>query len=1059
MSACARDVEPAEPEGIQMTFTAYQEGHDATKSTVLDGGTQVYWEPGDEIKVFFNGSSGRFISQNAENATSATFTGTLPVVVGGNEGAGITTKTWGLYPYRADAVLDGDAMVTTLPAAQTGRAGSFAKNTNITLAHSEGYGLAFYNVCGGLRFSLTQEGIKRITFEGNNGEALAGKIKIAFEDGGVPVVGEVVAKDSVLTLTAPNGGTFQTGVWYYISALPGPLSGGYKMVFYKETESAKLTSTSSVRFKRGIFGSLANADDGLVFLSQDAVDLGLSVSWGSCNIGANWPEEAGGHYQWAGLTDVTSTSIYLDWDNCPYHTGTSNITGWTKYILSAHASHWSGEGAPDNKTVLDPEDDIAHVTLGDDWRMPTKEEWAELLDPDNCYWVKTRYNGVNGYLVTSKKAGYTDKSIFLPAVGNRDHDIFTKQETGGFYWSSSLYESISRWGWSVVFDGDTLGLYAVGRYGARAVRPVKGSGSGSSGNIQFADPIAKYACVEKFDTNGDGEVSYAEAAAATSLTGLFTNWNTVTSFEEIRYFTGVTSTSGVFTGLNKLTHITIPDNITTLGTFQNCTSLESVVLPESLESLPAYCFDGCSSLTDVTLPTGLTAIPNSAFRNCTSLAVFDVPSALTSIGDYAFSYCTVLTGVEMPVGLRSIGYAAFSDCKAIACVEFPASLTSIGIGAFSGCTALTSVTLVSGVSVGRNAFSGCTALASVELASGVSVGQNAFGGCTALYSVVLPADMITIPDCCFQDCTALASVTWPSALTSIGNYAFDGCRFEGGDYSLTLPSSVTTIGSNAFGYLRHLIIPSTSPVSIQSGSFKADYTYLYVPSNMVEMYKVRTNWSNYADRIRPISDYPIGVTVGGTVGEAVDLGLSVKWASWNVGASAPEDYGAHFAWGETESKEQYNWVSYICCNGSSSTLTLYNTSSSYGKVDNKTTLDPVDDAAHVNWGGNWRMPTDAEWTELMNYCTWTRTTENGVNGRRVTSNKEGYTDKSIFLPAAGSRNDTVLYDVGSLGAFWSSSLDTGTPYFARDVYFRAGDVQHRFGDYRFYGLSVRPVCE
>ena len=227
-----------------MTFTAYQEGSEMTRTAVQDGGTQVYWEPADEIKVFFNGSSGRFVSQNTETATVATFTGTIDVVAGANEGGNANYTTWGLYPYRSDASSDGSSVTTTLPAEQTGRVGSFAKNTNITLAQSSGLNLAFYNVCGGLRFSLTQEGIKRVTFQGNNGEAIAGKIKVAFADG-IPVVQEISEGEKMITLTAPNGGTFQTGQWYYISAIPGSLSSGYKMTFYKESESAKLTSTSS----------------------------------------------------------------------------------------------------------------------------------------------------------------------------------------------------------------------------------------------------------------------------------------------------------------------------------------------------------------------------------------------------------------------------------------------------------------------------------------------------------------------------------------------------------------------------------------------------------------------------------------------------------------------------------------------------------------------------------------------------------------------------------------------------------------------------------------------
>ncbi|MBR3076094.1 MAG: hypothetical protein IKH11_10140, partial [Bacteroidales bacterium] len=116
-------------------------------------------------------------------------------------------------------------------------------------------------------------------------------------------------------------------------------------------------------------------------------------------------------------------------------------------------------------------------------------------------------------------------------------------------------------------------------------------------------------------------------------------------------------------------------------------------------------------------------------------------------------------------------------------------------------------------------------------------------------------------------------------------------------------------------------------------------------------------------------------------------------------------------------KYAYDWSTYKWCNGSFITQTKYNTNSSYGTVDNKTVLDPEDDAAHVNWGGSWRMPTAEESDELITKCTWTWTTQNGVNGRLVT----GPNGKSIFLPAAGLRYDTYLGSAGSNGYYWSSS--------------------------------------
>ena len=210
----------------------------------------------------------------------------------------------------------------------------------------------------------------------------------------------------------------------------------------------------------------------------------------------------------------------------------------------------------------------------------------------------------------------------------------------------------------------------------------------------------------------------------------------------------------------------------------------------------------------------------------------------------------------------------------------------------------------------------------------------------------------------------------------------------------------------------------------------------------------------------------------------VDLGLSVKWATINIGASDIGDYGDYFTWGDTElyyemgyAREEpmthwkegkpngYYGYTFKYHDSSSSTLTKYNTNSSYGIVDNKITLDPEDDAAHVNWGGCWRMPTKAEFVELNNTdnCTWTWTTYYGVNGYLVTSKKPGYVGASIFLPAASCRIGGTLLGVGRDGDYWSSSLNSDSPYKAWNFNFHSGS--HYMNNYeRFVGRTVRPVC-
>ncbi len=194
--------------------------------------------------------------------------------------------------------------------------------------------------------------------------------------------------------------------------------------------------------------------------------------------------------------------------------------------------------------------------------------------------------------------------------------------------------------------------------------------------------------------------------------------------------------------------------------------------------------------------------------------------------------------------------------------------------------------------------------------------------------------------------------------------------------------------------------------------------------------------------------------------DKVDLGLSVKWASFNVGATEPSEYGDYFAWGETETKTSFSWNNYKW-NNSSGYLTKYNWNSDSGTVDNNITLDLADDAAHAAYGDQWRTPTAAEWEELRENCTWTWVTnynDRGTDGYLVTGKKSGYTGKSIFLPAAGSCKYSTRQDEEILGYYMSSSLDLDNPFNSTANYFNYASVLAT-SLYRYIGVPVRPVRE
>ena len=208
--------------------------------------------------------------------------------------------------------------------------------------------------------------------------------------------------------------------------------------------------------------------------------------------------------------------------------------------------------------------------------------------------------------------------------------------------------------------------------------------------------------------------------------------------------------------------------------------------------------------------------------------------------------------------------------------------------------------------------------------------------------------------------------------------------------------------------------------------------------------------------------------------EYVDLGLSVKWASMNVGATAPQDYGFYIMWGERSerSERDYDWSTYKYCYYSDYAMTKYCVTDGRGYQgfkDGKTILDPADDIATASWGGAWRTPTQAEAQELVNNCTWIWTenyNSTGINGYTIKSNVAGYQEKSIFLPAAGYRlsdQSEGVQGASFRGDYWTSSLDEELSYQAWGFgfYYRPDEHDINYGAGRSYyrcdGHSVRPV--
>ena len=431
---------------------------------------------------------------------------------------------------------------------------------------------------------------------------------------------------------------------------------------------------------------------------------------------------------------------------------------------------------------------------------------------------------------------------------------------------------------------------------------VNGAGNTPDDNsvITFEDPNVKAICVANWDTNGDGELSKVEAAAVNDLGDVFHYNNTITSFNELQYFTGLTSIGKkTFYYCGNLTSIMLPNSVTSIGesAFWQCNKLASIVIPNSVTSIGSGAFGWCFGLTSIVIPDSVTTIGNDAFCECEYLTSIVIGKSLTSMGespffkcdalsyvefhcdkigkwfgetstniqsvvigdevtsidDYAFYSIETLTNVTIGNSVTSIGDGTFAHCSGITSITIGESLESIGKQTFMNCSSLSSIIIPNSVtSIGKSAFSSCKSLSSVTIGNSVkSIGDNAFQSCSSLSSISIPNSVSSIGEYAFKDCSGLSSIIIPNSVSSIGKYAFYGCS---GLTSITIGSAVTVIGDHAFrGCTRvnKVISYIAEPFDIHYYSF-ADVpssAVLYVPAGSKSKYETKKGWMKFANNI------------------------------------------------------------------------------------------------------------------------------------------------------------------------------------------------------------------
>ena len=767
------------------------------------------------------------------------------------------------------------------------------------------------------------------------------------------------------------------------------------------------------------------------------VDLGLpsGTKWASRNIGATAVGDYGNYYSWG----ETQTKQSYTWST--YTLGTDS-TSLTKYNFH------SKQGVVDNRLRLELADDAANANWGGKWRMPTRAEWQELLE--NCFWVwgsQPASNGffINGYLIT----GPSGNSIFLPASGYKQDKLVQQPGVDAYYATSEILRSY--------FPDEQVSFYISSsakrldtqyRQLGLPVRPVYDEKLSIVDDKVYPKPENNtvYYVSGNIPTPVNAYIWYEDPLRPSRPSDDIgvVPW----PGEQMQSENGIYS---YHIGTNQVNRIIF-------------NSLNSKTEDLILDLSRPYYYNGAwyASLAEIdakrynTLKADTVVVKDGDYyyaklglSSGTKWAIMNVgASTADEYGDYfawgetepketynwsTYKWCegsydtqTKYCKVDNNIVLDLEDDAANANWGA----NWTMPTYEEQLELRDDCR----LTRVTKCGVYGSKFTGPNGVAVFLPAAGCrnDSGVNGAGSSGGYWSSSLRTSYSGyVYDLLYVTTNYVESYYYRSCGRSVRPVLRDveftfTIMFDGNGGEGSMPAIDCQHSDN-------VTIPLSSTFTregyfVATWNTKADGTgKSYKVGQAIQLTENLTLYAQW----KPLSGASNGYTW-------VDLGLpsGTKWATINVGADSPEEYGDYFAWGETTTKSTY-------------------TRSNYNYSSNATTLPLDRDAAYTNWGNSWRMPTRTEQNELGNtsYTTWTWTTQNGVKGYKVTSKING---NSIFLPAAGSRYGSDLYSAGSSGYYWSSSLSTDLSGYAYGLSFNSSDVSS-INTNRYDGQSVRPV--